>query len=342
MVKVLPEPVTPSSTCVRSWRCDALDQLGDRGRLVALRLVLRLHHEADAALGLLRPRRPVRRPDARRAGARRGTRAGPRAAACRATGRWRRRPSRRAQPAPAARAAPSCRDRPRWCVCLPPDSVVLPPPLWGRAREGGRSLGRGRRPNGWTPTPDPSPQGGGGRRRRAFITFVAFDAENPRQLRRGLAQLGVVAIGRLRHLAESARGRFARAVRGGEVGAAVARVVGRRLQAGLRADAGLAAIDRRVEQVGKRRRDRRQLRPRRFGAGRTGRVLGLLWLFRFVGGLGHLRNMGGPFGRGKGGGTAYRLFASGCHSRDHFSFRFTRRLLLGIFRCLRLELGGWG
>jgi hypothetical protein len=41
---------------------DALDQLGDRGRLVAGRLVFGVHPEADAALGLVGPRRAVRHP----------------------------------------------------------------------------------------------------------------------------------------------------------------------------------------------------------------------------------------------------------------------------------------
>ena len=42
---------------------DALDQFLDRGRLVALRLVFGLDHEAHAAFGFFRARRPVRRPD---------------------------------------------------------------------------------------------------------------------------------------------------------------------------------------------------------------------------------------------------------------------------------------
>ena len=70
MVKVLPEPVTPSST----WSCSRplmpFDQLGDRGGLVAGRLVVGDELELLAALGLRRPRRPVRRPGGRdRAGA---------------------------------------------------------------------------------------------------------------------------------------------------------------------------------------------------------------------------------------------------------------------------------
>ena len=41
MVKVLPEPVTPSSTWSWSPRSQALDQLDDRLRLVARRLEVR-------------------------------------------------------------------------------------------------------------------------------------------------------------------------------------------------------------------------------------------------------------------------------------------------------------
>ena len=41
---------------------DALDQFGDRGRLVALRLVFGFELETHAAFGFLRARRPVRRP----------------------------------------------------------------------------------------------------------------------------------------------------------------------------------------------------------------------------------------------------------------------------------------
>ena len=51
MVKVLPEPVTPSSTWSRSPRLMPADQLVDRLRLVARRLELRMDGEALAALG---------------------------------------------------------------------------------------------------------------------------------------------------------------------------------------------------------------------------------------------------------------------------------------------------
>ena len=62
MVKVLPEPVTPSSTCVRSWRCTpstsssiacGWSPLGSKSDLMT---------SALAAFGFLRPRRPMRRP----------------------------------------------------------------------------------------------------------------------------------------------------------------------------------------------------------------------------------------------------------------------------------------
>ena len=41
----------------------AFDQIGDRLRLVALRLEVGFDHEAAAAFGFFRSRRPVRRPD---------------------------------------------------------------------------------------------------------------------------------------------------------------------------------------------------------------------------------------------------------------------------------------
>ncbi len=53
MVKVLPEPVTPSSTWSRSPPSQAVDQLGDRLRLVAGRLKLGDQLERPPALGAL-------------------------------------------------------------------------------------------------------------------------------------------------------------------------------------------------------------------------------------------------------------------------------------------------
>ena len=52
MVKVLPEPVTPSSTWSRSSASHAAHQFGDRGGLVAGRLVFRHHPEAGGSVGL--------------------------------------------------------------------------------------------------------------------------------------------------------------------------------------------------------------------------------------------------------------------------------------------------
>ncbi len=48
MVKVLPEPVTPSSTWSRSPARDAVEQLGDRLRLVARGLEIRGDPEGDS------------------------------------------------------------------------------------------------------------------------------------------------------------------------------------------------------------------------------------------------------------------------------------------------------
>ena len=63
MVKVLPEPVTPSSTCVRSCAVDALDEILDRRRLVAGRLeIATIMTIGDAAFGFFRAGRAVRRP----------------------------------------------------------------------------------------------------------------------------------------------------------------------------------------------------------------------------------------------------------------------------------------
>ena len=61
MVKVLPEPVTPSSTWLAlAILGDAFDQLADRRRLVAGRLIIGDDPELLAALGLLRARGLVR------------------------------------------------------------------------------------------------------------------------------------------------------------------------------------------------------------------------------------------------------------------------------------------
>ena len=68
-------------------------------------------------------------------------------------------------------------------------------------------------------------------------------------------------------------------------GAAVPRIVRRRLQAGARAHAGIAAVDRGIEQFGQRRPDRLHVGPVRFGF----RGFGFFWNF---GSLRHDGNMG--------------------------------------------------
>ena len=62
MVKVLPEPVTPSSTWVRSLCLTPVHQLGDRLRLVATRLELRLEASLTPPSLLSGRGRPMRRP----------------------------------------------------------------------------------------------------------------------------------------------------------------------------------------------------------------------------------------------------------------------------------------
>ncbi len=108
-------------------------------------------------------------------------------------------------------------------------------------------------------------------------------------------------------------------MRSGKIGAAVARIVRRRLQTrllpalprclhpsltclrgrvgeggqtGLRSDAGLAAVDRRIEEVRQLWRERRQCLSRGLGAGRARRVLALLGLVALVARIRHPGNMG--------------------------------------------------
>ncbi len=206
---------------------DAFDQVGDRLRLVALRCERRLDHQRLPALGLLRPRRPVRRP----------------------------RPLGELGAALAQQLLQRLRRR-------------------HHAGFGGGAAGLGaRRALAADVGLDRCRQRSRGRE-GGFGLLVILDAERARQVRVERPDLGAVAG--LRRLAESSRAvgrRFARAVGGGEVGAAVERVVGRRLQTGLRAGPGGALVDPRIEQLLQRRRDRRQLRPRRLGARRLYRLL---------------------------------------------------------------------
>ena len=76
-------------------------------------------------------------------------------------------------------------------------------------------------------------------------------------------------------------------MRGGlAAGAAVPGIVRRRLQAGARAHARIAAVDRGIEQFGQRRPDRLHFGPMRFG------FRGFAGLFGSVRFLRHRANMG--------------------------------------------------
>ena len=236
MVKVLPEPVTPSSTWSRSPALDARDQLGDRLRLVARGLEIGLDDEALAALGLLRPRRPV------------------------------------GNPGLLAKLRPALAEQ-------------------GVERLGGGSYAAFVALAGHGDDARQRQQAallGGGRVVRSGLLVVG----EPQRLGEvgidlaGLRQRAPAAISPhsdgLRPLLEPAGRRGAGLVGVGKVIAAVAGIVRRRLQAGLRialaglgADPGLAAIDGGVEKVGEGRRDRRQFRARRLGAGGPCGVLGL-------------------------------------------------------------------
>ena len=227
---------------------DALDQVGDRLRLIPLRIEAGLDDQPPAALRFLRPRRAVRRP----------------------------RPLAELRPAFAQQSLEGIDGRGRA----------------GDATEGGDTvLVRARR----------------------FGRLVALEAERLRELgidaqrRRAQRRGPLPGIARLRRLAEALHGRLARPVRGGKVGAAVERVVGRRLEPGLRARPGSTLADARIEQLGQRRIGRRLVGPCRLGAGRLRRVLlrmlgrialnhilGLARFARLVGGFRHRRNMERP------------------------------------------------
>ncbi len=158
---------------------DALDDVADRLRLVALGLEVRFDHQALAAFGLLRPRRPVRRP-------RPLAEFGPALAQQRLQRLHR-----------GGRAGDAAEGR--------------------QARILRRGLGLLRR------------AGEGG------IGFVVGDPQGTRQVRIELAvrHRNFRRIARLRRLVESLRGRLARPMGGGEIGAPVEGIVGRRLEAGL-------------------------------------------------------------------------------------------------------------
>ena len=119
--------------------------------------------------------------------------------------------------------------------------------------------------------------------------------------RRGARRNRAAALPRNPILPDFGR-RLARLVGGGKIGAAVERIVRRRLQARIFAGAGTQArgalVDRRIEQIGERVRRRRRGRPRRLGARR---VRGVSFRFlRFLGGLRHWPEYGASSAAGKG------------------------------------------
>src|SRR5262249_5435414 len=152
------------------------------------------------------------------------------------------------------------------------------------------------------------------RQRAIVVAILVMEAERLRQVGIEFAQPRT-PVGRLRRLAQSLRRRLARPVRGGEIGAAVEGIVGRRLQSGLRTRSGGSLADAWIEQVGERRLHRRLLRPRRLGArrlrrvllGMLGRIALWLWLWRgrLVGSFCHRPNME-PRLRWEKGGTWFR------------------------------------
>jgi hypothetical protein len=108
----------------------------------------------------------------------------------------------------------------------------------------------------------------------------------------------------LRHIFTDVARRRPRPMRGGfAAGAAVPGIIRRRLQSGARAHAGIAAVDRGIEQFGQRRPDRLHVGAVCFGFG------SLAGFFPGVGFLGHGRNMG-P--RRRWEKSQYR-FGSSCH-----------------------------
>ncbi len=139
-------------------------------------------------------------------------------------------------------------------------------------------------------------RGGGDARRRRNLVLILVVArhavakrggelavDRDRLIRRLVRRFGHVV--RLRRFVETL-GRLAGSVRGREIGAAVERIIGWRLEAaglwpcfrlrfqpGLRADPGGALADRGIEQIGQRGFHRRRIRPRRLGARRLGGVL---------------------------------------------------------------------
>ena len=232
----------------------ALDQVLDRGRLIALRRHVGLQHDLDAAFGLLRTRRPMRRPH-------RG------AAACGEL-----RPAFAQQLVQRLHAGGDAeRDRLRR---RPVHDALL------AARLGDdRNLVALRRFAGAVVD-------------QRLVRIVLAVAQRVGEFRVDVERrAGDIAA--LRRLVEALGGifrdRLARRVLVPPVGAALERIVRRRLQPGSRAHSGGALFDAGVEQPLQRRIGRRGIRPMRLGTGRARVITGL---FRLVGGLGHRAKYG--------------------------------------------------
>jgi hypothetical protein len=77
--------------------------------------------------------------------------------------------------------------------------------------------------------------------------------------------------------------------RGLAAGAAVLRIIRRRLQSGAGAQPGIAAIDRGIEQFRQRRPDRLHVGPMRLGFRSFDGLFGIAWFFRHRANMGLLR-----------------------------------------------------
>ena len=144
-------------------------------------------------------------------------------------------------------------------------------------------------------------------RQRRLVVLRGRQAELPRQFgieRRDRGRGAVIGLrgffktlardaSRLATSSLRAARRGPRTMRGGfAAGAAVPGIVRRRLQAGARTHARIAAVDRGIEQFGQRRPDRLHVGPRRLGIWRLG-FRGFAGLFGSVWFLRHGGNMGG-------------------------------------------------
>ena len=135
---------------------------------------------------------------------------------------------------------------------------------------------------------------------RLVVVFRGRQAELPREFgieRRDGGRGAVVGLGgffealrgciALRDIIAGSAGRGARTMRGGlAAGAAIPGIIRRRLQAGARAHAGIAAVERGIEQFGQRRPDRLHVGPMRLGFRGFAGLFGSVWFLR------HPANMG--------------------------------------------------